>query len=180
MDAVSLMREQLNTAHEWLEGTMADVTPEQAKGGDIGRATPIGAAYAHVVLSEDMLIQGMLRGTAPLSATEWAGKTGASADQPMPGPGQDWETIYGEWKRGLKVDLPAMREYAKAVYAKSDEYLASLSAADLDRTMDLAGLGMGKATLGWALGRLVVAHVDQMCGEISAIKGIKGAKGYPF
>jgi len=80
----------------------------------------------------------------------------------------------------LRVDLPAAREYAKAVYANSDQYLASLTPDDLDTPIDLAGVGGSKVTLGHVLSRSVVAHADNIAGEISCLKGLQGLQGYPF
>src|SRR4030067_3398759 len=81
-NVISLLREQLKTVHEILEGTMADVTPEQAHWTPPGVALPIGATYAHVIVSEDGVGNGMLRGGAPLFAAAWAGKTGLSGLPP--------------------------------------------------------------------------------------------------
>ena len=57
---------------------MTDVTPEQAHWIPPGVALPIGASYAHVVVGQDSVINGMLKGGAPLFASSWAGKTGLS------------------------------------------------------------------------------------------------------
>ena len=98
-----------------------------------------------------------------------AGKAGVS--EPMPqGPG------YFEWTRSVQVDLPRVREYAQAVYAASDAYLASLSEADLDRTFDVPGVGA--QTLGWIITQWVIGHIHDETGEISAIKGVNGMTGY--
>ncbi|HKP51824.1 MAG TPA: DinB family protein [Chloroflexia bacterium] len=177
MDAVTLLREQLKTAHWVLEGTMADVTPEQMDWAPPGIANPLGASYAHTVTSEDMVINGMLREGAPLFASAWAGKTGSN--EPMPRPGPDWEK-YGSWARNVQVDLPAAREYAQAVYASSDEYLAGLTPEALDTQLDLSGIGMGQVSLASAISLLVIGHINNLAGEISCLKGIQGAKGYPF
>lgn len=177
MDSITLLRQQLQTAHQFMEGTMADVTPEQAQWRPPGVANPLGASYAHMVSSEDMLVHGMLQQAAPLFAGAWAGKTGL--DEPMPTPGPEWEQ-YGPWARRVQVDVGATRAYAQAVYAASDDYLAGLTPADLDRTMDLRGLGMGQVDLGWVLSNLVVGHVHDLMGEISCLKGLQGARGYPF
>ena len=67
-----------------------------------------GATYAHVVCSEDMIVQGMFRQAAPLAASSWAGRTGLSEPMPMPGP--DWVN-YGSWTRRVKVDLGTLRNY---------------------------------------------------------------------
>ena len=45
-NVISLLREQLKTANELVEGTVDDVTPEQAHWIPPGVAMPIGASYA--------------------------------------------------------------------------------------------------------------------------------------
>jgi hypothetical protein len=172
------MRQQLKEAHDVLEGTMADVTSEQAQWLPPGTANPLGASYAHAVVSEDLLINGFLRRAVPLFAQpDWAGKNGLS--EPMPNPGPGWEN-YGGWARRVQVDLPVLRRYAEAVYANTDQYLANLAPEELDQPVDMSQMGMGKPSLGWFLGSLVILHAANMCGEIACLKGLQGAKGYPF
>jgi DinB family protein len=177
MDGIATVRQALGDAHAQLEATMQDVTPELAHWPPPGTANPLGATYAHVVISEDMIVHGMLQQGAPLFATTWAGRTGISEPMPMPGP--EWEN-YGAWARRVRVDLGALREYAQAVYAATDTYLASLPTDALDRQLDLSALGMGQMTLAWVFSRMLFGHVDNICGEIACLKGIQGAKGYPF
>jgi len=174
MDAVSLLRQQLRDAHGFLEETMKDVTAEQAHWTPPGIANPLGASYAHLVLSEDFTINGMLKGGAPLAASSWAGKVGIS--EPLPPPTEPW----GKWGRQVRIDLPVLRQYAQDVYKASDEYLASLNGDALNRPLDLSAFGVGQQTVGWLLSNTVVGHVNGHCGEVSCLKGLQGAKGYPF
>jgi len=89
VDGISLLRQQLQDAHGFLEETMKDVTAEQANWSPPGIANPLGASYAHLVLSEDFLINGMLKGSAPLAMGTWAGKVGLS--EPPPPPTEPWD-----------------------------------------------------------------------------------------
>src|SRR4051794_37688142 len=79
MNTIELLRDQLQSAHWVLESTMEDVTDESAHFNKTGKALPVGAAYAHAVLSEDMIVSTMLANKTPLSAGE---ETGLS--EPMP------------------------------------------------------------------------------------------------
>lgn len=171
MDAVSMLRQQFQMFHQFLEGTVADVSPAVGQLQPGGAAMPIGALYMHVVNSEDRILNGLVRGAPPLEMTDWAGKTGASESAPMAPP-------WNEWAGRVRVDLAAAREYARAVYANTDAYLAGLSAADLDRGLDLSGLGLGQQTVGSLLG-LLLWNAGAHCGEASTIKGLQGLKGYP-
>ena len=139
MDVKTLLREQFKSAHNLLEGTMQAVTEEQAHWTPPGKAIPVGATYAHVILSEDMMLNGMVKRGAPLFATTFAGKTGLGENPPPPD--QPWD----EWSRSVKIDLGALRAYAKAVYAATDEYIGSATDDELARELDLSGFGMGEA-----------------------------------
>ncbi len=153
---------------------MQDVTPEQAHWSPPGIANPLGASYVHTITGEDAVLNGKARSAPPLFATSWAGKLGLS--EMVPGPGAPWDA----WARSVKVDLPQAREYAQAVYKSTDEYLASLSAKDLEKPVDLSGFGMGQQPLSFLVGGILLQHVNSHLGEISCLKGIQGAKGYPF
>lgn len=179
-NVISLLREQGKGLHELLEGTMADVTGEQAHWIPPGKALPIGANYAHVVTSEDGIVNGMFRGGAPLYASSFAGKTGLSELPPAPDPKNPKFPDWSEWSRTVTVDLPALRKYAQAVYASTDEYLASLRGKDLDRTVDLSNLGLGKRTLLYVIDNGILGNGFVHCGEIACLKGLQGKKGYPF
>jgi hypothetical protein len=177
MDAVTLLRAQFQTAHQFMEETMADVTPAMAHWLPPGRANPLGASYAHVLFGEDMIIQGVLKQTAPLFAGSWADRLGVSEPMPMPSAGGE---EYYAWTHRVQVDLDALRAYGQAVYAATDEYVAALTPADLDRLLDLSSAGMGEVNLAWVVSNLAVGHIHDLMGEISCLKGLQGARGYPF
>jgi hypothetical protein len=171
MNATTLLREQIEQAHAFLNVTIGDVTPEQAHWCPPGTANPLGATYVHAIASEDAAIHMVLQGNAPLFASEWADKTGVSEMQPL--------SSY-EWARRAQVDLPALHRYAAAVHAATHAYVATLNDEDLARPVDMSQFGMGMQTVGSILNRLVLGHIDNMCGEISCLKGRQGGKGYPF
>ena len=174
---VEFVRRIVRDARQVLDGTMADVTPTQVHFIPPGVANPLGATYAHVVCSEDMIVQGMFRQVAPLSASTWVDRTGLSEPMPMPGPG--WAD-YGPWTRRVKIDLDQLRTYAQSVADETDSWLSGLSDADLDRPMDLSGLGLGHHTLALAIALLLANHLGTETGEIAVLKGIQGARGYPM
>jgi hypothetical protein len=175
VNTVSLLRDQLKQSHEFLELVMNDVTPEQVHWTPPGIANPLGATYAHLVMSEDGFVNGMLKGSAPLMAGAWASKTGLS-EPPPSAPGESWYL----WAKQARVDLGALRQYAQAVYAATDQFLASLADSDLTRPIDLTAFGLGNQTLAWILSNGVLGHVHGHGGEIACLKGLQGAKGSPF
>ena len=170
MDIISYLREDMRWAHEWLEATMQDVTQEQLDWQPPGKANPLGATYAHSLCSEDAIVHKLLVGNHPLFESEWKEKTGISDPR--------WGSEF-EWAREVKVDLEAARQYAEAVYGSTDDYLASLELADLDRVLDLSDIGFGEKKAAFIFSSLISAHASNMTGEISTLKGLQGAKGYP-
>lgn len=141
---------------------MEGVAPQQAHWAPPGKANPISACYAHVVLGEDFVINTVLKGGAPMAATSWAGKTGLSEMPPM-GPG-DWF----QWGRKVKCDIALLRKYAQAVYANSDAYIASLKEQDLERKVNSP---IGQQTVMWLLCNGAIGHIHEFTGEISCLKG---------
>lgn len=171
MDAVSLLSAQIKQTHEIVQATVADLTPEQAHWAPGGKANGIAALFVHTVSGEDLFLN-MMTGRQPLAMGAFAGKTGASEPHPM--------GDYGDWAARVKVDLPALSEYARAVFKNTEEYVVGLSPEDLDREIDLSSAGMGKMSLGAFIAMTGVIHPSNHIGEISCLKGQQGAKGYPF
>jgi hypothetical protein len=161
---------QLDEAHKLMEATLGDATREQLHYAPSGRALPVGAAYAHVIYSEDILVQ-QAKGEKPLFESGVA--TGASEHHPN-FLHEDWNQ-YADWTRRVRFDLPQLRTYAQQVYANSDAWLATLTEADLDKPDEFL-----HQSLAHLITRALIAHVDNLTGEISAIKGVQGMQGYPF
>ena len=175
--AVALLREQYKDATNYLERIVADVTPDDAHWKPPGTALPAGAIYAHVVTSIDAIVNAILKGGAPLFASQWAGKTGLSELPPGPDPAKQGFPDWTGWSRRVTIDLPAHRKYAEAVHAAADGYLATLADADLDRSVDLSAVGLGVVTVRFMLNNAVLGHAFSHGGEISCLKGLRGKKG---
>lgn len=172
MDTVTFIRDQLTQARAFLAGTMSGLDEADAHAPPPGRGNSIAATYAHLVCGEDGFVNALLRGGEPLFARAWSGRTGLSE---MPPPDDDWAA----WGRRVRVDLDAMRPYAGAVAAETDAWIAGLTAADLEREIDFSEAGFGHVTLAWALGAGVIGHVTSHWGEICALKGLRGGRGFP-
>lgn len=155
MNATTLLCEQIQQAH-WIPP---------------GTANPLGATYIHAIASEDLAINMVLKGGAPLYASAGENETGVSEIQPL---------STAEWARRVRVDLPVLRQYAGAVHAATDAYLATLTDEELARVLDLTDFGLGQMAVGTILNRMVLGHIDNMCGEISVLKGLQGGRGYPI
>ena len=121
-----------------------------------------------------MALYGLIEGSAPLATTRWTGRTGFATAPPV-GPGQS----SAEWARDTQFDLAALRQYGAAVYAATDLVLDRLGEATLARSLDLSAMGIGARSVAWLLTTGWVTNVKLRCGEISCIKGLLGARGYP-
>ena len=171
MDAIELLSAQIKQAHMVASGTVSDLTPEQAAWSPGGEANPIAAELLHLISAEDMFLN-MMVGRQPLGMGAFAGKTGASEPHPMGN--------YSDWAKRVKVDLPQVKDYMQAVFKSTEDYVASLSPDDLDKEIDLSSAGMGKMSLGGFITTIAIVHTSNHAGEISCMKGMQGAKGYPF
>jgi hypothetical protein len=165
----------MKTNHDILEGTMESVTNEVAHWTPPGAAMPIGALYIHTLLSEDGMVNGLVRGQAPLAATTWAGKAGISEPPPA-----DFGASWAEWAGRVKVDVGQARQFAQAVYASTEAYLSKASQAELDHTVDAGIPGLPPMPAAAFIANILSSHVAEHTGEISALKGEQGLKGYPF
>ena len=176
LTALQLLKDELKSSHEIFEGTVADVTEEQLHNDPGGKALPLGSIYAHLFFSEDAIIQGMIQKKAPLSASTFQGKTGT--DLPFPAMDDKWSENNENWSKNVKINLAELREYGKAVYAATDAYMNTLKDEDLETEIDLGA--WGKQKLAQLLFGFIIGHTCSLTGEISVLKGIQGAKGYPF
>jgi hypothetical protein len=170
MDAVSLLRQQFKECAEWLGATMQGVTSDQAHWKPAGTANPLGATYAHALMSQDIIANVLVKGGAPLVATTWANKVGVSEPPP-----RDEITAWSQWARLVQVDLDALRAYGQAVQTSVDQVFMSLTDADLSRAVETP---FGGSTVLFLLSNALVGHTHDHTGEISCLKGLQGAKGY--
>lgn len=173
--ATEILVNQLKAVHSSLEATMEGVTDEVAHLMPDGIANPIAGTYAHLVFSEDIFVSGFLKKSPTLFETTFKDKTGASALHPM-----EFTTEYPKWLKEVKIDVVAFREYAKAVFAATEEYVATLTDEDLQKDVDLSAMHMGTRKTYDFIANLISGHAYPIMGEISVLKGIQGLKGYPF
>ena len=171
VDVIALLRLQIRAAYEFLDVTIADATTEQLNWLPSGVANPLAAVYAHALVAFDGVLHGMLLRRTPMFESSWEFTTGINEPQ--------W-ALEPAWAKRVRVDLPIAREYGKAILAAADDYLAHLDPNLIDQTRDLSAQGLGTQTLGWIISRLIVGHLDNMTGEVSCLKGLQGAKGYPY
>ncbi len=171
MNTLELLQFSLGNAFRILDQVAADVTQEQADWQPPGTALSIGALYWHIFSSTDSMVHQWCLDQAPLSQSAgWEEKVLLSS---VP----EGEEDHAARMRAARIDLPVMREYAQAVTAATQGWLASLAPEDLERKMETP---VGELNLGQLVATFFLWHIDAHCGEISALKGCQGARGYPF
>jgi hypothetical protein len=173
MNSIELLQYSLGNALGILGQVTADLTQAQADWKPPGLANPIGALYWHTVSGADHVLHKWCLGQEPLSETAGWQEKALSVSVPEPEHGGDWLA----YMRAIRVDLPVLHEYTKAVAEAAQGWLASLDPKDLERKIDTP---IGELNLGQLLETFVIRHVNAHCGEISALKGCQGTKGYPF
>lgn len=173
MNAIELLTQQLQEAHQVFLGTVDGVTDEQANFQPEGKALSIAAVWIHHVESEDWFISS-ISGKDTVEATTFKDNTGFATPQPM----ADWAEAYPKWAEDIRADTNKLMAYTKAVFAASEAFVPTLNEVDLATTHQMGQ--MGESQTSTVLGGYVIGHCSSITGEISAIKGIQGLKGYPF
>ncbi len=169
MEAKELLRAQFQTMHQFLDMTIADCSPDVLeRKDDAWTINKVGSLYAHIVLAEDMMLNGMGKGGAlVLNSDGWAEKLAID----NPSPRQD------EHLADMTIDLEAFREYAKAVTAATDDFLANATDEQLNKEVDSPA---GKQPFITFFANIGLTHIAGHWGEIAALKGVQGLKGLPF
>ena len=168
MDARALLRAQFAWVHQLLDGTMSDCSQETADFQGEGWAiSPISAIYAHIAITQDGIVHGLVQGRPTLLESEgWAERLGVEAAGPREASWSD-----------RRFDLAAVREYAAAVQAATDAFLAEAGDDVLEKAMQTP---MGEQRAIDMLANVGVTHVASHWGEIAALRGVHGEKGLPF
>ena len=168
MKAEELLRAQFQTMHQFLDMTIADCSPEVLeKKDDVWTINKIGSLYAHIILAEDAMVNGMGRGgELVLKSDGWAEKLAIDDASP-----RQFEQL-----ADLPIDLEAFRQYGKAVAAATDDFLANATDEQLNKEVDSP---VGKRPFIVYLANFGLTHIAGHWGEIAALKGVQGLKGLP-
>jgi hypothetical protein len=128
LSARALLRWQFRVVHELLEEAIERLTAEAVLRRATSPRTSAGACYAQAVLCEDLSVNGVLGAGTPLALSTWVGRTGVSEMPSLADP-TDWSA----WAQRVRLDFSELRPYARAVYASTDAYLATLRDDALDQ-----------------------------------------------
>ncbi len=168
MDARELLRSQYAFANEAIEGAIERCPPELLTKTIAGALTnPIGATYAHTVITQDLVLVRGLMGRAPVyEEGGWGERVGfALPESPV---------ISQEWSQAFRFELAPLREYAAAVRSTVDAYLETAPDDDLQQEIPFGPTPQPKL---WVFGTLGAWHVASHHGEIAALLGLEGLQG---
>ena len=165
MDALALIQEQAATVDRLLTQVVADLTAEQAVWHAEGStANPIAATYVHIYFGEDRLVQQRGQSRPTIYETGgWRQRLGFDPEAP--------------WSALVNVDPDAMRAYAADVRAATTRFLEGLPPAELEREIEGP---RGRRPLAVNMSLLLIIHKASHMGEIAALLGSQGVRGFPF
>ena len=75
------------------------------------------------------------------------------------------------------MDLSKLHAYGDQVRSTAQNWLSTLAPEDLERKSLTTA---GEINEGQAVELYIIWHINAHCGEISALKGCQGLKGYPW
>jgi uncharacterized damage-inducible protein DinB len=118
----------------------------------------------HLYFSEDRMVQQRRRGLPTIfEAGGWRERIGFNPDAP--------------WAQTTQADPDAMRAYAAEVHGATKRFLESLQPDELEQEVE----GMrGRSPLATVLTVSLVIHKASHMGEIAALLGSQGVRGFPF
>lgn len=158
MNTVELLHYSLAMAFDILSQVTADLTQEQADWRPPGTASSIGSIYCHTLSYVDCFVRDFfIEGKSLPESIE-------SAPAEL-------------WMQDVQVDVSELHERAAEVRSTTLYWLSSLTPTDLEPRRQT---NMGELNLGQMLEAYIVWHINAHCGEISALKGCQGLKGYPW
>lgn len=170
METIAYIQQQIAGARRLFDAALQNTTDEQLNWRPpVDTVNPISVTALHVLGSEDVFIQQILLGQPRLWESEsWANKIGVTEP---PGRGGGWDEV-----RNATISVEAVLAYQAALRTATDAYLATLTAEELERPVNVMG---GERPLATVL-ILLAHHACSHAGEIATVKGMQGLKGLPF
>ncbi len=164
MDALTLLRDQAAMAHDLMTQVFAPVTTDQAVWRAPGStANLVGATFLHAYFSEDGLVQRSQGRPTLFDSGGWQQRTGLDPA--------------ALWTSSDRPDPDALRAYAAEVAAATRAYLEGVSP---DALVEEVNSPVGKRSRAVLFSLLLLTHKGSHMGEIAALLGCQGVKGFPF
>jgi hypothetical protein len=161
---LDVLRRQARKAWNWFEGTVSDVSAEQANWWPPGTANSIGTTYLHVVINTDVEINRLIS-TENRSSSRWGGGIGQGALRPR---------RFDRWVRNVAIDwdLPSTASDTEAFLDSLDD----LTDGHLEMPVDPFRSGDVEGRDLYELHGSNHPHIHG--GEIACLKGLQGGIGW--
>ena len=171
MTAAELIHLEMKRLRTALDGALTGLTAEQlhAVPASHPKANTIAWGLWHVVRTEDNVVRFVLQNRRTPVWTEAGYGDKLGLPPVAQGTGMSADDAHA-----LRIkDVALFREYMRKVWASTDEFVATLDPAALDRAVTIKPLG--EMTVGRALAQVCVAHGFQHFGEIELARTLIGA-----
>jgi len=164
MSTVDFIKRGLSFAHRALADAR-NGTEEQLHFIPPNGSHSIAWCLWHTARIEDLVINSMIQGGAPIWNDDWAARTGL--------PEQGFGAGQGDAEaRAVRIgNVTALGEYQEAVWAATARFLEGATDPDLER--EVQGRG-GKETVGEAISLHLMGHFNGHRGEINVLRGLQG------
>lgn len=168
MDILAYIRQQVAITRMLCDATTRNLTEEQFNWLPSANANAIRSSLIHLLTSEDYTVNTLFQGKpAVWEAGQWSNQIGLTA---LPGQAS-WDEV-----RTKPLPLTPVLAYQQALRSAIDDYLATLTVADLNRMVQSFGQDTPLGTVFCT----TLGHSLCHAGEIAAVKGLQGAQGWPF
>ncbi len=170
MDVTAYLRQDLARLHDWLERALADLPVDlwHAVPAQHPRLNTIAFEVWHYARTEDNIVRFILQGRRPTVWMEGRWAERFNLPPVAQGTGMPVEDAHG-----LRIDdLDGFRDYREQVWRSTDEFLATVDPADLEKMVVVKPFG--EITGVRALGQVCLTHGFTHLGEIEVIRTLLG------
>jgi hypothetical protein len=171
MTAVELVHMELKRLHKMLDKSLDGLTAAQlhAVPGNHPKANTIAWVLWHVVRTEDNVVRFVLQNRRAPVWTE-----GGYAEKLGLPPVAQGTGMSPEEAHALRIkDIELFREYMRAVWTSTDDFVTTTDATSLDRTVTIKPLGEMPGIRG--LAQVCASHGMLHFGEIELARTLVGA-----
>src|SRR4051812_18122759 len=170
MTATELIQVELKRMRKMLDASVNGLSDTQLHAPPAGhpKANTIAWNVWHVVRTEDNVARFVLQNRRSPVWTE-----GGYADKLGLPPVAQGTGMSTEDAHAIRIkDVALFREYMQKTWASTEQFLATLDAATLDRAVTIKPLG--EMTVGRALAQVCVGHGFIHCGELELARTLVG------
>ncbi|MBA3030350.1 MAG: DinB family protein [Desulfobacteraceae bacterium] len=165
MNHVEILQKRLKTMHSGIVNSVKDLSDTQLHFNPMGKGNSIAFLFWHYVRTEDLVMNMIIRKQKPVwNEKGWDVKL--KMDPKSQGSGMTDEAA-----RAVRIEnLSDFLTYTGEVFSQSEQYVATLTDAELETEMDSP---MGKRSLLDLISGINVDHGTGHIGEIEYIKGLQ-------